>query len=291
MKNISALPIISLETGIINENDKYYDITCCIIKTRLGFDTVWSEKFAHKNKYINQWIQTLNRENITVGSIICDILNSVNTHDWYFLINEYQSRLKILTNVIKRCIDYWYLQWKHNPFIKTESISFKDVNFIDIQHSLINYPCEISQAMSILTVDIIFDAVIAIDARGFLFIGEYARKGYPIIMARKENKLPQETLSITYDKEYGTDSLSITKNSIKEGSRIIVVDDVVATGGTMLAVEKLVKMANAEVINFIALFAITDCHNNLICHTDIIKKLRFYHTQEEASVTHQIFLK
>ena len=72
--------------------------------------------------------------------------------------------------------------------------------------------------------------------------------GIGFVPVRKPGKLPGETVSITYDLEYGTDTLQIHKDAIKKGQRVAIVDDLLATGGTISAVAKLVEEAGGEVV-------------------------------------------
>lgn len=92
------------------------------------------------------------------------------------------------------------------------------------------------------------DAVVAVEARGFIFGGALAHKlktGF--IPVRKRGKLPWKTKSITYQLEYGTDSLEIHQDAIDPGSRVLIVDDLLATGGTVKAVTDLIKEMQGEV--------------------------------------------
>lgn len=86
------------------------------------------------------------------------------------------------------------------------------------------------------------DVVLAVEARGYVFGAAVAYKlALPLVIVRKPGKLPHETISHTYDLEYGTDTLEIHKDSIRKGQRVMLVDDLLATGGTMEACAKLVK--------------------------------------------------
>src|ERR1700728_1310646 len=93
------------------------------------------------------------------------------------------------------------------------------------------------------------DLVLGIEARGFIFGPALAyRLNAGFVPVRKPGKLPAETLTIKYDLEYGSDSLQIHKDAVKPGQRVIVVDDLLATGGTMLATSALVKELGAEIV-------------------------------------------
>jgi len=93
------------------------------------------------------------------------------------------------------------------------------------------------------------DKIVSIEARGFLFGAPLAyRLGAGIVPVRKPGKLPFHTNRISYELEYGTDSLDIHKDAIKKGENILIVDDLLATGGTVAAVCKLVEQLEGKVI-------------------------------------------
>ncbi|KAA3634229.1 MAG: adenine phosphoribosyltransferase [Calditrichaeota bacterium] len=92
------------------------------------------------------------------------------------------------------------------------------------------------------------DKLICIESRGFIFGAALSdRLDIGFVPARKPGKLPAETISEEYELEYGTDKLEIHVDSIKTGDRIVIVDDLLATGGTMLAVCKLVEKLGGSV--------------------------------------------
>ena len=96
------------------------------------------------------------------------------------------------------------------------------------------------------------DAIVSIDARGFIFgaaISLYSSK--PMLVARKPGKLPGEIEEEKYDLEYGVDSLSIQKNALNKYTNFAIVDDLLATGGTVECAAKLLKKNNKKVIGLI----------------------------------------
>lgn len=93
------------------------------------------------------------------------------------------------------------------------------------------------------------DIVVGIESRGFLLAGSIAERiGAGVGLVRKPGKLPRKTLSISYDLEYGTDSLEIHEDVFASGTKVLIVDDVLATGGTLAASNKLIAMAGGEVL-------------------------------------------
>ncbi len=92
------------------------------------------------------------------------------------------------------------------------------------------------------------DLVLGIEARGFIFGPALAyRLNAGFVPVRKPKKLPSKTARVTYDLEYGTDSLEIHLDAIESGQRVVIVDDLLATGGTMEATVKLVRQLGGEI--------------------------------------------
>lgn len=93
------------------------------------------------------------------------------------------------------------------------------------------------------------DMLMGIESRGFLVAAPLALElGCGFGMVRKKGKLPGQTLSHNYDLEYGSDTIEVQPDLIQPGAKVIIVDDLLATGGTMGAAETLLKMAGAEVV-------------------------------------------
>ena len=93
--------------------------------------------------------------------------------------------------------------------------------------------------------------IIAPEARGFMIGAPIAYKlGVGFIPARKPGKLPRATVSVSYELEYGTDTLEIHEDAIEPGDRILLIDDLIATGGTLSAVAKLVQQMGAEIAGY-----------------------------------------
>ncbi len=103
------------------------------------------------------------------------------------------------------------------------------------------------------------DYVAAVEARGFIFgsvVAERLKAGF--IPVRKKGKLPHETASYTYDLEYGTDTLEVHVDAVHKGARVLLVDDLLATGGTMNAACKLIEQIGGDVAGISFLIELTD---------------------------------
>jgi len=93
------------------------------------------------------------------------------------------------------------------------------------------------------------DQVVGVEARGFVLGSALAYKlGVGVTLVRKPGKLPSKVRQITYDLEYGSDTLEIHQDAFKKGDKVIIADDLLATGGTVSAVVKLVEELGAEVV-------------------------------------------
>ena len=95
------------------------------------------------------------------------------------------------------------------------------------------------------------DAVAGVESRGFIFAAPFAEKlGIPLILIRKKGKLPGDTYECSYSLEYWTETVEVHKEDIKKGQNILVVDDLIATGGTLAAAKNLIEQGGAEVTDF-----------------------------------------
>ena len=104
-----------------------------------------------------------------------------------------------------------------------------------------------------------FDKIAAIESRGFVFASavSYLLKK-PFIMLRKKNKLPAEVHSIDFELEYGTATIEVHKDSINKDDKVLIIDDLIATGGTADAAAKLVEMSGGNVACFIFVINLFD---------------------------------
>ena len=127
-------------------------------------------------------------------------------------------------------------------------IQFKDIT------TLLSDPVALAFCISSLAEpfrDRGIDVVLGTEARGFLFAPAVAvALGAGCVLARKPGKLPWKTIREEYDLEYGTDSLEIHEDSIRPGQKVLMVDDLLATGGTILAATNLVRRLGGEVAGY-----------------------------------------
>lgn len=127
-----------------------------------------------------------------------------------------------------------------------EGISFKDITTLISDGEALK--CSIDKIVEHLK-DKNVDLIVGPEARGFIFGVPVAYAlGVGFVPVRKPGKLPCETVSVDYGLEYGNDTLEIHKDAIKKGQRVAIVDDLLATGGTIEAVAKLVETVGAEVV-------------------------------------------
>ena len=112
-----------------------------------------------------------------------------------------------------------------------------------------------------------FDKIAAIESRGFVFASAVSYiLNKPFIMLRKKNKLPAEVHSVDFELEYGTATIEVHKDSINENDSVLIIDDLIATGGTAEAAAKLVEISKAKVAAFIFVINLFDLNgtNNLV---------------------------
>ena len=102
--------------------------------------------------------------------------------------------------------------------------------------------------------DVDFDVVVGAESRGFIFGAPIAYKLHkPLVLCRKKGKLPCETIDKEYSLEYGTATVEMHKDSIKPGQKVVVVDDLIATGGTIEATCSLIEELGGEVVQLVFL--------------------------------------
>ena len=131
------------------------------------------------------------------------------------------------------------------PDFPEEGIMFRDITTLVADADGLQLAVD---EMTALVEHLDFDAVVGLESRGFIFGMPMAYKLHkPFILVRKKGKLPRETVSMKYDLEYGTAEIEAHKEDIRPGMKVVLVDDLLATGGTMNAAAKLVEKLGAKV--------------------------------------------
>jgi adenine phosphoribosyltransferase len=121
------------------------------------------------------------------------------------------------------------------------------------------------------------DAVAAIEARGFLFAAPFAlRLGIPLILIRKKGKLPGKTLSKKYQLEYAEAEVEVHEADVPQGKRVLLMDDLIATGGTLNAARELITSAGATVPEFFGIVGLPFLHYDRILHDVPVRTLISY---------------
>ncbi len=132
------------------------------------------------------------------------------------------------------------------PDFPKEGIVFKDIT------TLIKEPQAFKQVVDILAehyADQEIDLVVAVEARGYIFGAPVAYQlGAGFVPVRKVGKLPAETVREEYELEYGTDSVEMHRDAIQPGQKVLIVDDLIATGGSAAATARLVERLGGEVV-------------------------------------------
>lgn len=133
------------------------------------------------------------------------------------------------------------------PNFPIEGVTFRDITTAlqnpEALHEIIDQMCERLK-------DVDFDVVVGPESRGFIFgvpVAYAMKKGF--VPIRKKGKLPYKTISKKYDLEYGEDILEMHIDAIKPGQKVVIVDDLIATGGTTKAIAELIEEAGGEVVN------------------------------------------
>ncbi len=137
------------------------------------------------------------------------------------------------------------------PDFPEEGIMFRDIT--TVLQDADGFALAIDEMQKLLA-DTEFDVIVGAESRGFIFGAPLAynlKKAF--VPVRKKGKLPCETVEATYDLEYGTATIEMHKDSIKPGQKVVIVDDLIATGGTIEAAAKLIEELGGEVVKIVFL--------------------------------------
>ena len=142
------------------------------------------------------------------------------------------------------------------PDYPKKGILFRDITTLIKDNQAFKYTVD---KITDMIADINFDKVVGIESRGFIFASAIAYKlSKPLILIRKKNKLPSEKYSEDFELEYGKATIEIHKDSIQKNDKVIIIDDLIATGGTSKAAAKLVEKSGGKIECFIFVINLFD---------------------------------
>ncbi|PKB64668.1 MAG: adenine phosphoribosyltransferase [SAR202 cluster bacterium Io17-Chloro-G3] len=160
------------------------------------------------------------------------------------------------------------------PNFPKDGILFRDITPLLADIEAFNFAID---EMVVLSEQFRPDVIAGIESRGFLFGAPISlRLGLPFVPIRKEGKLPFEKKTVRYDLEYGNDILEIHVDAFKAGQKVLLVDDLIATGGTFEASSRLVGSLNAEVVGICVLIELSGFgRNEFLSGRKILSVLQF----------------
>ena len=146
------------------------------------------------------------------------------------------------------------------PDYPKKGILFRDITSLIENARAFNY---VLKKMYKISKKIVHTKIAGIESRGFIFASALAYLNKkPLVLLRKKNKLPGKKISQKFKLEYGIDTIEVHKSSLNKKDKVIIVDDLIATGGTALASAKLIKKCKANVSAFIFLIDLFDLSGN-----------------------------
>ena len=160
------------------------------------------------------------------------------------------------------------------PDFPTSGILFRDIT------PLLHHPAAFRFAVDQMAerfADASLDAIVGIEARGFLFASPLAYNlGIPLVPARKQGKLPYKTKSASYELEYGTDSIEVHVDAVLPGQQVLIVDDLIATGGTLAATVELIEQAGGTVAGVGVVIELSDLNGRDVLGRHSVESLLTY---------------
>lgn len=151
------------------------------------------------------------------------------------------------------------------PDYPKKGILFRDITTLIKDNQAFKYTVD---QMVELIENLNFDRIVAVESRGFVFASAIAYKlTKSLILIRKKNKLPADTFSEDFELEYGKATIEIHKDSIKKNEKVIIIDDLIATGGTARAAAKLVEKSGGKIECFVFVINLFDLGGK-----DLLKK-------------------
>ena len=157
------------------------------------------------------------------------------------------------------------------PDFPTPGILFYDITGVLVKPEAFKYCLD---EMTKLYENAEIDAVAGVESRGFVFAAPLAeRLGVPLILIRKKGKLPGNTYGCKYALEYGTAEIEVHKADIKAGEKILVIDDLIATGGTLKAARNVIEQGGATVAEFFGIIGLPELNYKKVLEPTPFKTL------------------
>lgn len=250
--------IMAIESYLDMVDDIWYDKCVVVLRWKdIIIHTVSDTLVALDNALIPMLFQNskslpLGRD-ITLGSIIADVYN-VSSDNWYDCFNRFDRVhhiMKTLNNLIDsaRMKELIYNNIPRYTDFPKKGIIFSDIVSMFSDGLISSFLIDIIR--NEIKTEFPYDYIVGLESRGFIIGSMIARDlGCGFIAIRKEGKLPGETYKVSYEKEYGKDVFEIQKNVIKENARILVVDDILATGGTLMAAKELLSNFKPHCVDY-----------------------------------------
>ena len=160
------------------------------------------------------------------------------------------------------------------PDFPEEGVLFRDIT--SVLQDADGFHLSIEELLKLLE-GVEFDVIVGAESRGFIFGAPLAYElKKPFVLVRKKGKLPCETISKEYSLEYGTAVIEMHKDAIREGQRAVIVDDLIATGGTLKASAELVEELGGKVVKIICLMELAGLEGRkLLKDYDVATVLRY----------------
>ncbi len=272
----SADYVVSIENYIefSHQTNSWHDIGLILVKNLVNNEeaialtqsVVVPEEYVFKAQDMSKDMGGIMADGypVTVGQVIKEsfIAKAIDAHDWH---KEPEfggvSRQQLLHDAVIKALNY-----KEIAFLKTFLGVYKDfpkagITFFDFL-PIFTDPRAFEMCIGLLgeyyqSKNI--SVVVGLESRGFIIGTALAyRLGVPFVPVRKPGKTPGATYSVSYQKEYGPDTLVISQTALQPDQRVLIVDDLIATGGSARAAIELVKLTGAEPVGFVSLLQIKE---------------------------------
>lgn len=242
--------VIAIE-NFIDQEDGWYDCGLVYVSGELGRTA--------RTPIPNDIVRSAFTEGKTVGEVMHEQNRSIDRADWHSAYGS-SSRKDLLRDAVfkavhKEEIDRLQRAITYHPDFPKKGVLFEDFS------PLLRDPELLKLCISLLKTRCHdrFDVVVGLESRGFILGSLLAYElNIPFVMVRKAGKIPGETYTVEYEKEYGKDAFSLSQTAINQGDRVLIIDDLIATGGSACAAVDLIEMSGGIPEEFISLLEIPE---------------------------------